>query len=335
MSNNSTKKQPVETAETKTPEPTEPTKALKAVEPEVKRWNVGNIFWGLMLIFIGTLVLIDNLNVVNVNFADLWQLWPIFIIGAGVSMLSLRGWIAGIVMFLLTAAMLTLAAFTAIDNPYFNPSPELKSQTVNIPAETTSSPVKSLDVSIKAGAAELNLASEANQKDVKAVFESTHMTLRSTNDIRGETRYVVLESQSDRQLWLGSIRNKLSLDLNQSLPLTLRIDAGASSINGDLSETKLSNLTIKAGASSIDLKFGNLQNKQEISLDSGASSVKLRVPSDAGVRVYSEGGLNSINFDSIDKKSDGLYESAGFDAATTQITIRAKLGASSFEIDRY
>ncbi|MGB2787213.1 MAG: hypothetical protein WBB94_02415, partial [Candidatus Saccharimonadaceae bacterium] len=200
---------------------------------------------------------------------------------------------------------------------------------------TTSSTVKSLDVSVKAGAAELILSSDANQKDVKAVFESTHMTLRSTNDIRGETRYVVLESQSDRQLWLGSIRNKLSLDLNQKLPLTLRVDAGASSINGDLSETKLSNLTIKAGASSIDLKFGTLQNKQEISIDSGASSVKLRVPSDAGVRVYSEGGLNSINFDSIDKKSDGLYESAGFDAATTQLTIRAKLGASSFEIDRF
>ncbi|MGB2787436.1 MAG: DUF5668 domain-containing protein, partial [Candidatus Saccharimonadaceae bacterium] len=147
-----TAKQPIEPIETKAPEPAEPQQTRK-VEPEAKRWNVGNLFWGLMLIFIGTLVLIDNLNIVNVNFGDLWQLWPIFIIGAGVSMLSLRGWLAGVIMFLLTVAMLALAAFTAIENPYFNPTPELKSQTVTIAAEATSSPVKSLDVSVKAGAA--------------------------------------------------------------------------------------------------------------------------------------------------------------------------------------
>ncbi len=327
-----TQEQPENKSEKPEQQPAEPAPANDYTYTP-KRWRPGSIFWGLLFIFIGTLVLLSNLGVVKVNFNNLWQLWPVFIIGAGVSMLSLRGWIAGVVMFLFTVAMLALAGFTAIENPYFNPRLEAQTQTTTIPSGSTSA--KAIDLTIKTGATDLDLTSNADIAGVKATLESTHMELSSTERTKDDTQFINLETKSKSNFWIGPVSNKLSLDLTRNLPLSIHIDSGASSIHGDLSPTKLGNMDIKAGASSIDLKFGDLSSRLELSIDAGASSTKLKLPRDVGVRVYSEGGLSSIDLQDIPKKSDGFYESTGFDTAKVQITVRAKIGASSFEIDRY
>ena len=81
--------------------------------------SVGSIFWGFAFIFAGALLLLDNLGLVNVHFSSLIQLWPVFIIAAGVSMLSLRGWVAAIIAFCMVIAFGALALFISVDNPWF------------------------------------------------------------------------------------------------------------------------------------------------------------------------------------------------------------------------
>ena len=321
-------------------EPTWKTGTTTSTEPapvanKPKRWNVGGIFWGLLFVLVGTLLLLDNLNVIQVNLSNLWQLWPVLIIGAGISMLSLRGWVAAVVASVLGVGLLVLVTVTVVENPYFMLTPQPTTQQVLTIPEEQDSTVKNLDVSVATGAAEILLSSSDQDEAVVAKLDSSHMTLASDSEVRDATRYVTFTTESTRQLWLGSIKNKLELDVTRDLPLSLRLNIGASSLGGDMAKAKLSILDIKAGATTIDLKLGTVMARQEVTLEAGASTVTLDVPKTAGVRVYTDGGLNTTDFEDIDKTSEGVYQTKDFDTASSQITIRAKLGASTFTIDRY
>ncbi len=300
-----------------------------------KRWRLGGVFWGLLFMLIGGLLLLDNFNVVSVNFANLWQLWPVIIIFAGASMLSLRGWVSGLLAFALGAGLLALVAATAIENPWYSVTPQVRVQTQQVAEGSETANVKKLDVGVKAGAAEINLSSSANRRGVLARLESSHMTLEQSSRTDGTTQYVTFSTESANQLWLGNVKNKLSLDYTRSVSLALHFDIGAASLKGDVSAAKLRNLDVEAGASSIDLKLGTVLPEQDITLKTGASSVTLSLPKDAGVRVFTDDGLSSTEFAGVDKLTDGLYQSPSFDTATAKVTIRANLGASSFTIKRY
>src|SRR5690606_41591191 len=59
--------------------------------------NRSSIFWGLVLLLIGSLLLADNLGFLNINF---WTLvWPVLLIAVGAWLFigALRGWDRGVV----------------------------------------------------------------------------------------------------------------------------------------------------------------------------------------------------------------------------------------------
>lgn len=89
-------------------------------ERSKKRIHSGSIFWGFAFIFAGILLLLGNLNIITVHFDNLVQLWPVLIVGVGVSMLSLRGWLGGVVSVLLALALGALVYFVAVENPFFD-----------------------------------------------------------------------------------------------------------------------------------------------------------------------------------------------------------------------
>src|SRR5210317_857070 len=52
-----------------------------------------NIFWGIILILIGVLFILQNLNVVDFEWVRLWRLWPVLLVLWGVSILPANNWI--------------------------------------------------------------------------------------------------------------------------------------------------------------------------------------------------------------------------------------------------
>lgn len=298
-----------------------------------KQWSMGGVFWGLLLVLIGVLILLNNLDLVEVDFSNLWLLWPILIIGAGLSVLSLKGWLSAIVSFLLIIAMLILVGVTSVENSFISlPSGKQVETVMN---DFSASSTERVDLNVKSGALEMDIASYRETETASAKLSSNIMKLTQTSELKNGTRYITLSTLSDNNFRVGNPKNVLSIDLTQRLPLSLTINSGASDIKGDLSEVMLDSLTLKTGASNIDLKLGSIQPKQDVTLESGASSIKLLIPSEAGVRVKTTRGLSSTEFESIDKVDDGLYESEGYNSSAKKIDISAKLGVSSFRIERY
>ena len=76
--------------------------------------NIGRIFWGLLLILVGGLLVIDNFAWANVNWSELWRLWPLLIIAAGLSILSIRSVVWKILSAVLAIFTLAAVAFVAL-----------------------------------------------------------------------------------------------------------------------------------------------------------------------------------------------------------------------------
>lgn len=311
-------------------------KPVAQLKPAPKKsFRVGAIFWGALFIFVGTLLLLDNLNVVNVNFMNLWQLWPVLIIGAGVSMFSLRGWVAGVVSLVLVLALAGLTLLVAVDNSFYTSAQNVQTKVATI-GEAIEATDKELDVSLKTGAVDLDLSSRDMDRAFSAEVTSNHLVLNQERAVvRDGTRYIELTTDMTRGWWLGPVNNNMKLELTERLPLNLHVDTGASTLTGDLSNTQLKTMSLNAGASDVDLKFGTKQALQGITFEGGASKITLRIPSATGVRVETESGLTHTDFAGVTKLSDGLYESTDYRTAQNQIAIFAKLGVSSFTIVRY
>ena len=305
------------------------------IEKKSKNWNIGAMFWGLLFVLIGVLLLLNNFGIIEVNLSNIWQLWPVLIIGIGLSVLSPRGWLWGIISVILTIAMLGLVAFAVIDNPTYR---DLRGWSNQDTKKLSDDAVKAakIDITIDTPATSLSLSSSDSRRGVEAIQQSKSTNLNIDAETRGDTRYIRIGSESSRRFWFrGGVANNLDIDLTRKLPVSLSIDTGAASVSGDLSQVKLKSLNIDTGASSIDLKLGAIESRQEVVLDAGASKLAFKIPKSVGVRVESNGGLKSTNFEGIEKVSESVYESKGFADSEKQITIRAELGVSRFEISRY
>lgn len=338
------KKKPVEAEVVEPPVPAQEEKPRVTTVPK-KKYRSGSIFWGITFIIVGTLFLLDNLGILSVHFANIWQLWPILIIGAGVSMLSLRGWLSGILAVLLALTFGALAYLVAVDNPYYNNQTNSNSgQVTTLGGDIANTAKDGLNLTLKTGAVDLNLTSNSSQAGYEAELSSDYLSLHQTNyTVVNDVQYVTLETSSESGWWMGMnmgrMHNNLNVDLTENSPLTVNIETGASTVTGDFSSTRLKSFSLNAGASNIDLKFGSRVAKQDITLEAGASKIVLNVPTDSGVRIESDSGLSHTYFQDVDKVNDSLsdnvYESAGFSSAKSQIIIHAKVGVSSLELRRY
>lgn len=297
-----------------------------------KSSNISRLFWGLLLVLIGVLIILNNFGVVNVNWDNLWRLWPMIIIIAGLSMLSLKGWLWRVVTTLAIIGSMAVIVWAAV----FQQNTTLGSVDVQkFVIQKISSGVQRSEISLKAGAGAINIGS-SNQSEIANVELNSNLTkLEQTNTQSGDIQKIGLSIKSVNYSWATNIKNDWNIYLSRDLPISLNVDAGASSTNIDLSKAKLDNLDINAGASSLNIKLGDLRDTVMLNVDAGASSIKFSLPKNSGVYMKVDGGLNSKNMADLASGGDNIYKSDNYDQAKQKINITSKVGVSSLIIERY
>ena len=296
-------------------------------------WHLGKIFWGLFLVIIGGLALASNFGIVQVDFSNIWRLWPLMIVAAGLSVLSLRSVIGRIIVII--AGLLTLAAVVWVVMGNF--STTFPVHAYDLTVKKISDKVKQVEFSVKAGASDLRIGSVEQNSLAKSKLESNASTVSETSNIVGDTQLANLsmDMRKNNNWFIGDISNTWTINLNRSLPLGLNVDTGASNADIDMSAAQLRTLNIKAGASSLVVKIGDREDNVDVSIESGVSSVDLKVPSGVGVQVRLDNGLTDNHLSDLVKVSENLYESAGYDQSAKKINVNTKIGVSTFKLVRY
>ena len=326
------KKKPTETKKEPVVKSPEPVERAEPVE-ESSRWGIGSIFWGLLLITIGVLALLNNFGIIVLNLAGLSQLWPLLFVVWGISMLNVKGMLWRSLMLLMVVAVLGFVVWVAVGAGDFGSRQATVRQTETVAQLDTA--VKKVDLYIDAGASKVNVGSEDMKDELRAVLDSNVSSLKKTSSRNGDTERIDLKLESRNQWWISGVRNELDVTLARHLPTLLSLKLGAADLKADLSEVKVDQLKLDIGAASADVRLGANRDNLAVTVNAGASSIDMHIPKNSGVRVEIEGGVSSKEFEGLKNKGDGIYESSNYASAERKVKITGDIGATSFKIDRY
>ncbi|HEY0896572.1 MAG TPA: DUF5668 domain-containing protein [Sphingobacteriaceae bacterium] len=308
------------------------------------------IVWGLILVFIGTILLLDNFNVINFYWGSVWRLWPVMLILFGAEMLFARSskaggpWIAGII----TLVVLVFVGWYGSthrpehsrwsfdwhnDDSDSSDSGDVRRNTFSEPYLSTISRAE-LNVSGGATSYELNdTTSNLFSADIEQRFGNYSLTKSSRDSMEVLTFQM---NGKHRTRGRGNFStNKAVLRLNSNPVWNINMEMGAGETDFDLSRFKVASLKLEGGAASFEVKLGEPVGTTNVDVQTGVADVDLDVPSSVGCRIEVETGLSSKDFEGFEKQSDGVYVTSNYQSAAKKIHIKLQGGISDFTVRRY
>ncbi len=122
--------------------------------------------------------------------------------------------------------------------------------------------------------------------------------------------------------------------ISEQVPLTLDVDAGVSSLDFDLSALKVTSMKVDMGASSLKVKLPTNAGYTQVSIDCGAASLDLSIPLGVAGRLRFKDGASSFDVDlaRFPMQSSGLYQSADYETAGNKVEITLDGGANAVKV---
>jgi hypothetical protein len=293
------------------------------------------IFWGVILITIGTLFILKNLDVVYFSWRTVWRLWPVVLILWGIAIIPVKSWIK------LSLSVLTIIfAFTFFSNRYPHSGEfrfhkniqeeEWEDQHINVPYDSTLT-----EASLIFDAAAGNFKIRNSTEELLEFDKSGALGNYSLTSEDGENSKLVKIKLENTIVNLGKKSDRVEMKINKDPVWNMNLDIGAASFNLDLRDFKMKKIDIDGGAASIKLKVGDLYPDTEIKIDAGASSIRISIPESSGCRIKTSTVLSSKSFRGFNKTKSHTYETDNYEDAEKKIYIELDAAVSSLNIIRY
>lgn len=257
-----------------------------------------SLFWGLVLILLGALFLLQNSGLLAI---DVWELfWPLLLIVLGLSVLLQRA-----------------------------SSSTSEMETLDVPLrDATKARIK-----LRHGAGRLRLGSGAGPGSLL----SGEFGGGVKADVRpeGSTVKVALRQPSDIfpfRAW-GSDGLNWEIALNPGVVLTLDVEAGANDSRLDLSDLLVSELRLRTGASATRVIMPAGAGYTEADIRSGAAAVTVEIPPDVAASIRTRGALATVDIDQERFPRQGqMYRSSAYEAAQNKVEINVETGVGTITI---
>lgn len=255
-----------------------------------------NLFWGTALILLGVLFFLQTQGYIQNMFPFLW---PLALILAGV-------WI-----------MLGV---------FWTPA-HSEEETFLVPLNTA----KSARFQFSHGAGQIEITGGAPTG--QALVGSSAVGMNQQNWLDGDRLEVKVEAGPSFLPFLGPSQGVWRFRLTQEIPLTLIVEAGASSLNIDLQDVLASRVELNTGASSSNVTVP-ARGVSLLDIEAGAASVNVRVPAATAARVRVEEGVNSVHVDTsrFPRLDSGFYQSSGYETAADRAEINIEAGLGSVNV---
>jgi len=302
-----------------------------------------HIFWGLLFVGLGLLVLINNFTTISMDWATVWKLWPLTIILIGLAILIKHQYGKSIIAGL-AAIVLALAIFAS-----FKTATHFFSNDINIDfgdgtnheygtsefTEEYDSTLSFATLNFEAGAGTFNITDTTD----KLVFARTigHRNNYNLSRLDTDSSTIIDFDMGDKAIFRfgDNYKNTVDINLNPKPVWDMNFDVGAASMDFDLTQFKTREITVDMGAASIKMKLGSLNPETNLSVDAGASDINIFVPKESGCKIVTDGALSSKHLDEFKKIDSDNYVSDNFEEAVNKIYIDIECGVSSISVERY
>lgn len=306
-----------------------------------------NVFWGLLLIILGTLLIGRNLGIVDFDWYNFLRLWPVIFILWGISLLPVRE------VYKITLLVLVLAASTwfvingpnnsFFDNFNYTYVEESNSNTVEkyknrqqftIPYDSSLDKA-SLTLDAAAGSFNINQVTSDLLKFKELNNDNNNFQYTSYVEKKDGEARIKIKEDKDGTFYSGENKHKkVDIQLNSNPVWSINLDAGASAVNFDLTPFKVQNLDIDGGAGAFKIKLGDRFPETRVKIDAGASSISIKVPQTAGCDLRLSAILSGKNISGFKKISNGHYQTENYNSAKQKILMDVDAAVSSFTIIR-
>lgn len=263
------------------------------------------LFWPLVLILIGVILLLSNLGLLP---GSVWgYFWPLALLALGVSLLA----------------------------GAFRGAPQVPATSERQPLEGASAG----NVTIRHGAGRLKVRAGG---DASALFAGTfgggvYKRVQRSGDLLDVTLRVPEQDWSRYAFPWNWSTSSHGLDwditLNPEIPLALAFEIGASQAELDLSGLRVTDLSIKTGASAAQITLPAQAGLTRACIESGAASVDVHVPDSAAARISGRMGIGRLDVDPgrFQRRGDA-YESEGYADAQNRIELTVEGGVGTVTV---
>jgi hypothetical protein len=300
--------------------------------------NNRRISWGLIVLFIGLVLLLTNLDYIEFNWLAVFSLWPVLLILLGLSFMLPYKPESKYIMIVATVATLALFAYKGLrsvnDGQRF--STDVRSGAAILTRDLEPG-VKFAKLNIEGGAISYRIE-ESTDKFFYAETRSNTSSFSLSDKTNGESSTLdfVMRGKTGVELNENNIQNNAIMRLNKDIVWDIDLKIGAGSAEFDLSEYKVRKVEVDGGVSSVNIKLGMpFENESTVELKGGLLSFELSVPNDAACRIVSKSALSSQDFQGFNKQEDGSYITDNYNTADKKFTINMNTGMSSFSVKRY
>ena len=266
-------------------------------EPIPVRNRYRSLFWPVVLISIGAVLLLSNLGVIGpLSIYTVLQLWPLVLIAIGLDIIFARRWpIAGLFIGLgtLAAALAILAAAPALG---------LTANTTLKTGHFTEPMGSAVSASV-----ELNLSDGATT--VSSLADSTalidaNLTYIGQVDfmVRGEQNKTVrLQRQSAPGLLLwpfgpGGEQTRWDIGLNPKLPLDLTINASSGNATINAGDLMLHALTVNSSSGDFKANLPAAPEMYQVRIDASSGNLNFSVADGAALNASLRMSSGNITF---------------------------------------
>ncbi len=258
----------------------------------------GELFWGGLLVILGVLFFLQASGYLT---GDVFSwFWPIFIILLGI-------WV-------LVGGFTRRSRFAAAEK-------------FSVPLQGATEATLAIDH----GAGEIQLRSGANPGDFLTSVMAAGMNHSEWRD--GDRLLVRVEAGPSFIPVLGPEGGVWEFRLNQDIPTTLSIHSGASRLDLDLTDLRVTSLTFDGGASRINLNLPARVENSLTNISAGAARIEVQVPGGVALRFRTKSvGRLVVDESRFPRLQEGLYQSVDYASAQYRADLTVDGGANSVRI---
>lgn len=304
-------------------------------QPVKQERSRSSLFGPMVLIGVGIMLLLANLDVLDLNF---WQLlfrfWPVFLIGAGLDILLGRRANGGLLIALMLILGLIFGAiwlgYVETSTPFGIVHGESVSQLLNGASRA--------DVKIATSVSQMRLEAGDSLNDTLLggnVALHPNEELERQFTVEAGTAHYTLQSSS-RSLILPSFGRSndgiWDLQLNRFIPTNLTVSTGVGSAILDLQQLSLTGLQVDAGVGKVEITLP-AAGIFEGEINGGVGGITIKVPDTMAVRIEASTGIGSINVDSNFIEDGNIYQSPGYGSAGNRISLTVSGGIGAIYVE--
>ncbi len=290
-----------------------------------------SLTWPIILITAGVLFLLSNLDVLDIDFWNLWRLWPVLLILAGLEIiLGRRSALGSIIVLLITLAVIAGVVFLLIA------APEALGTRSAGGVERIDEPLAGvergdLEVGFAAGTLEISRLTDSSSLITGDLELATQR--KPAWDIRrtGGQASMTLEYRGGD--WMQNWRrgDEWDLRLSPRVGLSLDVNVGAGDATLDLDGLDIRNLTVETGAGRTTVILPG-EGDFEAKISGGLGQVVIEIPEGMAARVQVDRGLGDVSASSRFDRDGDTYVTDDWQSNDNRVDLEIQVGVGQVTI---